>query len=98
MVIHDADWGLLDFLYFVFRHKDAEGKETHCEQAQSNMVQRFLARNYVYTLAQILHSWYHSKHGRQEDSTLMFPATKPYMEISAIRKCFTSFAAQVVGR
>jgi hypothetical protein len=24
-VIHDTDWGLSDFLYFVFRHKDTDG-------------------------------------------------------------------------
>ena len=84
MAIHDADWGLLDFLYFVFWHKDAEGKEIHCEQAHGNVVQWFLAGNCVYTPAQILHLWYRSKDGCQEDLTLMFSTTKPYMEISAL--------------
>jgi len=95
-VIHDADWGLSDFLYFVFQHKDTDGNEIHCEQAHANMVQKFLARNCVYMLAHILHLWYYSKDGRQEDPTLMFSTTKPYMEISAIHKYLTSFAAQII--
>jgi len=95
-VIHDADWAFSDFLYFVFRHEDAEGEEIHCKQAHGNMVQKFLAGNCIHTPAQILHSWYHSKDGRLEDSTLMFSTTTPYTEIRGICKCLTSFTVQIV--
>jgi hypothetical protein len=97
-VIHEADWGLSDFLYFVFRREDTEGQDIHREQAHGNMVQKFLAGNCTHTPAQILHSWYHSKDGRIEDPTLMFSTTTPYTKIRGVRECLTSFAVQVVER
>jgi len=60
------------------------------------MVQKFLAGNCIHMPAQILHSWYHSKDGRLEDSTLMFSTTTPYTEIRGICKCLTSFTVQIV--
>jgi hypothetical protein len=34
-VIHDADWAFSDFLYFVFRHEDAEGEEIQIQDRAS---------------------------------------------------------------
>ena len=85
-------------MYFFFRHEDAEGEEIHREQVHGNMVQKFPAGNCIHMPAQILHSWYHSKDGRLEDSTLMFSTTTPYTEIRGVRECLTSFAVQIVER
>ena len=62
------------------------------------MVQKFLAGNCVHTPAQILHSWYHSKDGRHEDTSLMFSTTTPYTDIRGVRECLTSFAVQIIER
>jgi len=92
--IHRADWALSDFLYLVFRHKDADGKEI--KHNHGNAVQRFLTGGCIYTPGHIINSWFHSPYGREKDTSLMFSVTTPYTEISSVRSCLTSFAVQVV--
>jgi hypothetical protein len=92
--IHRADWALSDFLYIVFRHKDADGKEIR--HNHGNTVQRFLTGGCIYTPGHIINSWFHSPYGCKEDASLMFSVTTPYTKISSVRSCLTSFAVQVV--
>jgi hypothetical protein len=82
---------VLNFVNHAY-YKDTDENEIHREQAHANMVQKFLAGNCVYTPAHILHSWYHSKDGRQEDPTLMFSTI--YGDFS----CLTLFAPQIIER
>jgi hypothetical protein len=92
--IHRADWALSDFLYLVFRHKDADGKEI--KHNHGIAVQRFLTGGCIYTPGHIINSWFHSPYGHEKDASLMFSVTTPYTEISSVRSCLTSFAVQVV--
>jgi len=92
--IHRADWALSDFLYLVFRHKDADGKEI--KHNHGNAVQRLLTGGCIYTPGHIINLWFHSPYGREKDASLMFSVTTPYTEISSVRSCLTSFAVQVV--
>jgi hypothetical protein len=96
--IHAADWALSDFLYFVFRHKDTNGKEIKHQQGHGIAVQRFLTGSCLYTPAHIIDSWFHSPYACEEDTSLMFSTTMPYTEISSVRSCLTSFAVQIVER
>jgi hypothetical protein len=96
--IHGADWALSDFLYFVFRHKDTNGKAIKHDQGHGIAVQRFLTGSCLYTPAHIIDSWFHSPYGSDEDTSLMFSTMIPYTEISRVRSCLTSFAVQIVER
>ena len=44
MVIDKAGWSFADFLFYVFRHKDDNGKDIHREQAHTNMIQKIFCR------------------------------------------------------
>ena len=68
--IHRADWALSDFLYLVFRHKDADGKEI--KHNHGNAVQRFLTGGCIYTPGHIINSWFHSPYGHEKDASHVF--------------------------
>ena len=99
MVIDKAGWSFADFLFYVFRHKDDNGKDIHHEQAYTNMIQKFLGGYTDRTPADILNFWFHLPDSRlDEDSDLMYSVTTPYTNIKPVRGCLTSFAVQIVER
>ena len=85
--------------FFIFRHKDADGKEISRTHTHTAAVHKFLAGQTDYALTDILASWFHSLDGRLDEtknSTLMYSVTIPYKNIKPVRACLTSFAVQTV--
>ncbi|KAJ6503468.1 hypothetical protein C8R47DRAFT_968976 [Mycena vitilis] len=99
--IHAQNWTLADFLYNIFRTKDAKGKEIHRDQTHSQMVSIFLAGRARKTPANIICEWMAHPDGRipqnSPNSDLMYSTTIPYTNIGPVRAALTSFATQIVG-
>ena len=86
-------------MFFIFRHKDADGKDISRTHSHAAAVQKFLTGKTDYAPADILAPWFHSPDGRLDEtdnSTLVYSVTIPYKNIKPVRACLTSFAVQTI--